>query len=49
MVEWLANNWTTAIAIFWGLEKIVKLTPTPVDDILIDILWKGVKKSVGKK
>ena len=49
MVEWFASNWTLAISIFWMLEKIVKVTPTPVDDILGDVLWKGLKKAVGKK
>tara|TARA_R100000656_G_scaffold121161_1_gene95928 strand:- start:282 stop:434 length:153 start_codon:yes stop_codon:yes gene_type:complete len=49
-MEWIADHWTTALAIFWMLEKIVKLTPVSYDDILLDIVWSGIKKAVkGKK
>ena len=48
MLEWITNNWATALAIFWGLEKIVKLTPMKYDDILLDMIWGGIKKAVGK-
>tara|TARA_Y100001938_G_scaffold45848_1_gene63655 strand:- start:2023 stop:2166 length:144 start_codon:yes stop_codon:yes gene_type:complete len=47
-MEWLANNWDIALAVFVVLEKIVKLTPTKYDDILIDMMWGGLKKLVGK-
>tara|TARA_R100001594_G_scaffold59171_1_gene93109 strand:- start:238 stop:381 length:144 start_codon:yes stop_codon:yes gene_type:complete len=47
-MEWLANNWDIALAVFVVLEKIVKLTPTKYDDILIDMVWGGLKKLVGK-
>ena len=47
-MEWLANNWDIALAVFVVLEKIVKLTPTKYDDILIDMIWGGLKKLVGK-
>ena len=30
-------------------EKVVKLTPFPYDDILLDIVWYGVKKAVENK
>jgi hypothetical protein len=45
-LQWIANNWTLMVAIFWLLEKIVKLTPTEYDDILIDMLWGFIKKAV---
>ncbi len=48
MVEWLTANWLYCIAGLWVAEKIVKLTPTPYDDILIDIIGGGLKKLVGK-
>ena len=47
-MEFLANNWDIALAIFVVLEKIVKLTPTKYDDILLDMVWGGLKKLVGK-
>jgi len=47
-MDWFANNWTLAVAVFWMLEKVVKLTPTKYDDILIDVIWGGIKKALGK-
>lgn len=49
MTEWLIENWQWVLAAFYVLEKIVKLTPTDKDDIVIDILWGGVKKLAGKR
>lgn len=50
MVEWLTSNWSTALAIFYVLEKIVKITPMKYDDILLDMVWGAIKKVVkGKK
>ena len=46
MLEWITNNWATALAIFWGLEKIVKLTPTQYDDILFDAVLKPIKEKM---
>jgi len=45
---WMGEHWATMLAIFWVLEKVVKLTPWKYDDILIDILWGGIKKALGK-
>ena len=37
------------LAIFWMAEKVTKMTSAfPYDDILIDILWFGIKKAAGK-
>ncbi len=47
-MEWLTNNWELALAIFFVAEKAVKLSPTKYDDILVDMLWGGIKKLVGK-
>ena len=41
-------HWAEFIAGFWMLEKVVKITPNPYDDILVDIIWGGLKKLVGK-
>lgn len=48
-MDWMMNNWTLCIAIFWMLEKVVKLTPMKYDDILLDIVWSGIKKAAKKK
>ena len=48
-MDWVLSNWTMCIAIFWMLEKVVKITPFPYDDILLDIVWGGIKKAAGKK
>ena len=47
-MEWIIDNWTTCLAIFWMAEKAVKITPFPYDDILLDIVWSGIKKAVKK-
>ena len=47
-MDWIINNWTLCLSIFWMLEKIVKLTPMKADDILLDIIWGGIKKAVKK-
>lgn len=48
MIDWLVANWQYLLAAFWVLEKVVKLTPTKYDDILLDIIWGGIRKLVGK-
>jgi hypothetical protein len=47
-MEFLMNNWEIALAIFVVVEKIVKLSPTKYDDILVDMIWGGIKRMVGK-
>ena len=48
-MDWIANNWMLCVSIFWMLEKIVKITPISYDDILLYIIWVGIKKALGKK
>ena len=47
-MDWMMNNWTLCLSIFWMLEKIVKLTPMKADDILLDIIWGGIKRALKK-
>ena len=47
-MEWFLNNWEIVLAVFFVLEKVVKLSPTKYDDILLDMIWVGLKKLVGK-
>jgi len=38
----LLENWEYGLAIFYALEKIVKLTPTKHDDIIIDMIGRFI-------
>ena len=46
-MEWIVNNWSECLAVFWMAEKCVKLTLMPAD-ILLDIVWSSIKKAVKK-
>ena len=48
-MEWLNANWEWVLLGFMVLEKIVKLSPTDKDDILLDVVWQGLKKIVKKE
>ena len=49
MDVWLVDNWQWLLVAFFVAEKIVKITPTKKDDILLDVIWYGIKKLAGKK
>ena len=44
MSEWIAANWEYVLVVIYALEKIVKMTPTKYDDILLDMLLKPIKE-----
>jgi hypothetical protein len=46
VVNFLAEEWEVVLVVFYCLEKIVKLSPTDKDDILLDVVFSGVKKLV---
>ena len=48
-MDFLANNWEWVLLGFMILEKLVKLSPTQYDDIVLDVVWKNLKKLAGKK
>ena len=48
-MEWLQMNWEIVIVVFFCLEKIVKLSPSDKDDILVDIVWQGLTKMLKKE
>ena len=48
-MNWLMSNWELCLAVFFVLEKIVKASKSQYDDILLDMVWGGLKKLVGKK
>ena len=45
---WFLSNWEWVLLAFDVGEKVVKVTPTRYDDILLDVLWNGLKKLVRK-
>ena len=48
MIELLTANWQYLLVAFYVLEKVVKLSPSKKDDILVDIVWSAIKKLLGK-
>ena len=47
-MEWLASNWEWVLIAFMVAEKLVKLSPTKHDDIVLDIVWKSIRKMIKK-
>ena len=45
-MEWLAENYGIVLAVVMLCEKLVKLSPTKYDDIILDIVWNGIKSVV---
>ena len=48
-MDWFTNTWEWCLIGFMAAEKIVKLSPTKYDDILLDFVWGNIKKMAGKK
>jgi hypothetical protein len=47
-MQFVLENWEYFLVGFYILEKIVKLTPTKYDDIVLDMIWGALKKLIGK-
>tara|TARA_Y100001951_G_C11160151_1_gene194306 strand:- start:483 stop:626 length:144 start_codon:yes stop_codon:yes gene_type:complete len=47
-MDWFINNWDICLAGFFLLEKLVKLSPTKYDDIVLDVVWNTIKKAFKK-
>tara|TARA_Y100000310_G_scaffold180621_1_gene180531 strand:+ start:473 stop:616 length:144 start_codon:yes stop_codon:yes gene_type:complete len=47
-MDWFISNWDVCLAAFFLLEKIVKLSPTKYDDILLDVVWDAIRKAFKK-
>jgi hypothetical protein len=47
-MEWLTSNWEWVLLAFMVLEKIVKMSPSDKDDILLDVVFQGLTKIVKK-
>jgi hypothetical protein len=48
IIELLQANWEWALLAFMIAEKIVKISPSQKDDIILDVVWDGIKQLVGK-
>tara|TARA_R110000824_G_scaffold217562_1_gene404026 strand:+ start:255 stop:410 length:156 start_codon:yes stop_codon:yes gene_type:complete len=48
-MEWLTLNWEWVLLGFMILEKIVKMSPSDKDDILLDVVFQGLTKIVKKE
>ena len=47
-MDWLINHWEWMLIGFMVAEKIVKMSPTKYDDILLDFIWGNIKKLAKK-
>ena len=48
-MEWLSSNWEWVLLVFMVLEKIVKMSPSDKDDILLEVVVQGLTKMVKGK
>ena len=48
-MEWLSANWEWVLLVFMVAEKIVKMSPSDKDDILLDVVVQGLTKMVKGK
>ena len=46
IMEWLQMNWEWVLLGFMILEKLVKMSPSDKDDILLDVIFQGLTKIV---
>ena len=47
-MDWIISNWEWMLLGFMIAEKLVKMSPTKYDDILLDFIWGNIKK-IAKK
>lgn len=45
-MEWLVENWEWMLLAFMVAEKIVKMSPSDKDDIILDVFVQGLTKMV---
>ena len=49
IIEVLTSHWEWVLLGFMVCEKLVKISPTKADDIMLDVVWNGIKKLVNTK
>lgn len=45
-MEWIAENWEWMLLAFVVAEKIVKMSPSDKDDIILDVMVQGLTRMV---
>ena len=45
-MEWLTLNWEWVLLAFVVAEKLVKMSPSEKDDIILDVIIEGLTKIV---
>ena len=45
---WLGSNWEIATIVLLGIDKIIALSPSKMDDLLWTMCKKIIKKASGK-
>ena len=49
MSEWITANWELVLLGFMVLEKVIKLSPTKHDDMLLDMILKPLMEKLRPK
>tara|TARA_Y100000593_G_C4161332_1_gene262172 strand:- start:462 stop:611 length:150 start_codon:yes stop_codon:yes gene_type:complete len=49
MMDWITNNWEMVLLAFMILEKVIKMSPTKADDILLDMVLKPIFNRIKPK
>ena len=49
MTEWITSNWEIVVIVFFVIEKVIKLSPTKSDDILLDMVLKPLYEKMKPK
>ena len=47
-MDWIISNWEWMLLGFMVAEKLVKMSPTQYDDILLDFVCGNIKKLAKK-
>tara|TARA_R110002012_G_scaffold156975_3_gene317993 strand:- start:654 stop:857 length:204 start_codon:yes stop_codon:yes gene_type:complete len=47
LIEWLTLYSGIIVSIFYVLDKVVKLTPTEKDDMIVDMIVRPLLQAVG--
>tara|TARA_R110000824_G_scaffold163365_1_gene339117 strand:- start:228 stop:404 length:177 start_codon:yes stop_codon:yes gene_type:complete len=48
VIQYLTVNWQNVLILFFVAEKLVKISPTKADDIIVDVIFNGIKQLVNK-
>tara|TARA_Y100001963_G_scaffold110968_1_gene153491 strand:- start:782 stop:934 length:153 start_codon:yes stop_codon:yes gene_type:complete len=49
MTELIQSNWEIVVIVFFVVEKIIKISPTKQDDILLDMILKPLFEKLKPK